>query len=105
MLDFTLTKYSKLPLNAVVGYIKYFIYETDDRPAVEQFNERYRHGGGWNPFDGFTMDNNLFITYPEDSALPPLAIANFREQKIIIYPHSFVAILNPDKTFEVSRMD
>jgi hypothetical protein len=45
------------------------------------------------------------ITYPEDPAYYPMAIAKFRDQEIIMYLHAWVLILNADGSFEVSRMD
>lgn len=32
-----------------LGYIPLFFAADDPRPAAEQLNERYAHGGGWRP--------------------------------------------------------
>lgn len=94
-----------LEIESVVGDIKYFADESDARPLKEQFHERYSFGGGWNPIKGFTMMRDNRIAYPGDTALKPLASALFRDQVIYVYPYAWVAIVEKDGTFEVSRMD
>ena len=37
----------------MLGLIPYFLHPNDSRPAKEQFNERYAHGGGWQQLFGF----------------------------------------------------
>lgn len=93
-----------LEIESVVGDIKYFANESDERPLREQFHERYSFGGGWQPIKGFTMKDS-YITYPGDPSLKPLASALFRDQTIYVYPYAWVAIVEKDGTFEVSRMD
>jgi len=106
MLYFTKTKNCPIPLEHIVGNIVFFADEADERPLNEQFDANYAFGGGWRPFEGFVFDPvEKTITYPEDPAYEPMAIAKFRDQEIIMYLHAWVLILNKDGSFEVSRMD
>lgn len=113
MLSFSFTDYSikqklnrKINIEDVVGHIKFYGNEGDPRPLKEQFHHWYSHGGGWNPFTEFAFNKETkSLTYPEDPPLYPIVEAKFRDQMIYIYNHSWVNIINPDGTFEVSRMD
>jgi len=88
-----------------LGLIPYFLLEADPRPAAEQFNERYAHGGGWRPQEGFTLLPSRALKYPGDSPMKPLAMIQFRKELIMIYPYGYVAIIQPDGSFEACRMD
>lgn len=108
MINFTLTQYGYdlgMQLSDVIGDIRYFASEGNPAPLREQFNKMYSHGGGWNPFKGFKMDDKNILTYPEDPPLYPMAQAKFRNQTICVYQYGWVAIIEEDRTFEVSRMD
>lgn len=87
-------------------FLPYFLHLDDPRPAAEQFNERY-HFGGWHPRKGdpTKLGNNDELLYPGDPPLPPLAKCKLRDETIILYQSDFVAIIQPDRSFEVSRMD
>jgi hypothetical protein len=85
-----------------VGFIPSFLDEADPRPAAEQFNENYI--GGWRPQEGFKL-RGLSLKYPGDPAMLPLAFIHFRNEKIFIYPHAYVCIIQPDGAFEACRMD
>jgi len=101
-------KYYRQPaLEYAVGLIPTFLSESDPRPAREQFNTAYAHGGGWRPFKGFRIIDRAFpsIQYPGDSALPPVARAQLRDEEIFIFPYAWVMILQPDGSYEISRMD
>ena len=39
-----------------LGLLPSMLSEHDPRPAREQFDARYGHGGGWRPFTGFRFD-------------------------------------------------
>jgi hypothetical protein len=90
-----------------VGIIPSFLSSEDERPAAEQFNERYGFGGGWRPFgEGkFALANDGTLSYPEDPELSPLAMIPFRREVIIVYRSGIVAIVQKDGSFAVSRMD
>lgn len=88
-----------------LGYIPGWLSEADPRPAAEQLNEHYAHGGGWQPFHGFTLGEGNILQYPGDPPIKPLAFARLRDEAILFYPYSWVAIVQPDLSFEVCRMD
>lgn len=77
----------------------------DDRPVREQLNEGYAHGGGWQPFDGFTMDEGARLCFPGDPPQSPRVWTTYNGERIIFYDHAWVAILQSDGSFEVARMD
>ncbi len=89
------------------GLIPYFLEPTDPRPAREQFAEAYAHGGGWTPFQGFTMRDDGSILYPGDPALPVYFEGNLplTRETIRVYPHAWVAIIQADGEYEICRMD
>ena len=89
---------------AHLGCLPSFLSEQDQAPAREQFDRNY-HFGGWKPFKGFELgeDNSLF--YPGDPALTPVAQYRLRNELIVFYNYAWVAIIQPDRSFEVCRMD
>lgn len=103
MIDFKMldSRYTEEAL----GFIPLFIFDSDSRPAAEQFNDRYAHGGGWSPMRGWSMGPVGEIMYPGDPALHPIAVATHGTETIRIYPHAWVSIAQGDGSFEVSRMD
>jgi len=90
-----------------LGLIPTFLSTNDPLSAREQFHNNYGHGGGWQPISGFTLDPDLTLTYKEgeDPPLSPLAATKFNDELILVYPYAWVAIVQRDGSFEVSRMD
>lgn len=88
----------------MLGYIPAFLSESDSRSAKEQFNDRYRHGGGWSPFEGFEVREDG-LKYPGDSLVRLIAEAKLRDEVIRIYENAWVSITQADGTSEVARMD
>jgi hypothetical protein len=90
-----------------VGFIPTFLNLDDKRPAREQLDENYRHGGGWRPQSGFTQVSNhrYCLKYPGDPPLTPLAVIPIRKEVVLIYRYGYVAIFQEDGTFEACRMD
>lgn len=86
-----------------IGIIPQMLH--DDRPVREQLNEGYAHGGGWQPFDGFTMDEAGRLCFPGDPPQSPRVWTDYGSERIIFYDHAWVAILQRDGSFEVARMD
>jgi hypothetical protein len=89
----------------MLGFIPTFLIESDPRPAATQFDEQYKFAGGWDPFPGFTMLPNGNLSYPDDPPLHLLAETKLRDETIRFYEHAWVAIIQPDGSYEVSRMD
>ena len=86
----------------LIGHLPEFLDLGDPRPAAEQFDERY----GWRPMDGWTMDPmTCVITYPGDPRLVPVAAAEFRDEVICVYEFSWVAIIQPDRSYQIARMN
>lgn len=91
-----------------LGLLPTILLPSDDRPAAEQFNERYAHGGGWNPMPGWTMleGEDVRIQYPGDEPLSPIACFRMSSgESVFIYPHAWVCIMQPNEEFEVARID
>lgn len=88
-----------------LGFIPQMLSDADPRPTAAQFNENYAHGGGWRPFKGFSLQADGSLTYPGDPPTRLLYEARLRDELIRVYEHAWVAIVQPDGSFEVSRMD
>jgi hypothetical protein len=90
----------------MLGYIPDFLSELDPDRAVAQLDKSYKHGGGWVPFQGFTFDPvSKSIKYPGDPAYPAIAEFTLRDEKIYMYPHAWVLVLQTDGSYVVARMD
>lgn len=89
-----------------IGYLPVLLSERDPRPAALQIDDGYRHGGGWQPMDGWQFDvGNLNLKFPGDPALKALAWMKLRDETIYIYDRAWVVIVSPQGTFEVARCD
>jgi len=96
------------PDRDALGLIPNFLSLDDPGTVAEQLNRNYAHGGGWSPFgkSQWQMDPNTFtLKYPGDPAMLPIASTTLRDERVFVYPHAFVAIVQKDGTFEVSRLD
>lgn len=89
----------------MLGRLPSFLDIDDPRLAKEQLDSNYQHGGGWRNFEGFKVIGDMKIQYPGDPAIPPIAITYLRDERIVMYPHAWVAIFQPDGNFEICRMD
>jgi len=87
-----------------LGNLRFFLHKDDPRSASEQINERYRYGG-WEPFSGFESLGDGELIYPGDPVVRPLARAYLRTEVIYFYKYDWVAVFQPDGSFEVSRVD
>lgn len=86
-----------------LGLIPGFVLADDPRPAHEQINERSARG--WNPqLPGkWQMNQDDWLLFPGDPPLEPLAFAWLREEKIVVYPYAWVAIITGE-AFSVARL-
>lgn len=88
-----------------VGFIPTFLDTDDPRPAKEQFAERYVWGG-WRHQEGFTKGVRRYsLQFPGDPEMAPIAAMQLRDETIMIYDHGYVAIWQPDGSFEACRLD
>jgi hypothetical protein len=88
-----------------LGYIPNFLSDADPRPMREQINTAYI--SGWHSMSGFRMKNKV-LHYPGDPPLEPIALIKMedgRTEVAYFYPHSMLAIVQADGTFEVARLD
>ena len=82
----------------LLGLIPSFLDEQDERPARTQI-------AGWSPFEGFRLGESMDLLYEGDPPLSPAAWARLHNELIVVYPYGWVAIIQPDDTFEVARCD
>lgn len=87
-----------------VGALPDFLSASDPRSAKEQFHSNYGHGGGWNKMSGLVMKGTT-LWYPGDPPFVAIARMDLREEMILVYEHSIVAIVQRDGSFEAARMD
>lgn len=90
-----------------LGAIPYWLSDSDSREAKEQLHIAYGHGGGWRPFNGFKLGKDNSLSYPGDPPQLPIAEFTFdnKPERVFMYEHAWVAIIYPDRSFEVCRMD
>ena len=89
-----------------LGYIPGWLSEADPRSASEQIHVNYQHGGGWDPFTGFTFNPKTYsIKYPGDPLMLPLAKASLRDETILFYESAWIGIMQKDGSFEIARID
>lgn len=89
---------------AAWGYIPNFLDEDDPRPAAEQFHANYV--SGWSSFKRFKFNKDtLTLTYPGDPPTRAISAMGFRNEIIYLFESSWVVIVQPDGTWDVSRMD
>ncbi len=92
----------------VAGLIPSFLSEDDPRPAVEQIHENYAHGGGWSDFEGFDLRhrNGLFeLHYPGDPSYREVSRAKLRDELIVLFAYSWIAVIQPDDTYRIAKID
>jgi hypothetical protein len=89
-----------------VGIIPDMLDPSDPRPVKEQLNEGYAHGGGWHAtVVDFKLGEDDSLHYEGDPTLLPVVEIRVRHERILIYQHAWVAIIQPDRSYEVCRMD
>ena len=92
-----------------LGLMPRFLSVSDNRPATVQFNERYAYGGGWRPMKDWKLSwcnyGDPLIKYRDDPKLFPIAVCEFLNDDIYVYPHDFVMIRShATGNVEVSRI-
>lgn len=87
-----------------LGLLPTFLDEADPRPAQEQLDARYNGSPNWRT-EPASLDSKNRLCYPGDPPLPPLAMTMLRDELIVLYPGSFVVVMQPDRSFVFQRMD
>lgn len=89
-------------------YLPYFLDERDPRPAREQYNSNYKFGG-WQPSASgnakVKLNEDNSFDYPGDPRQYPIAMTKLRDELILLFPGDFVMIVQPDRSFEMARLD
>lgn len=90
-----------------LGAIPYWLVDHGQLTLTEQLHRSYGHGGGWQPFHGFTLADDNSLHFPGDPPQQPIAMIEVKghEEVVFMYEHSWVAVIWPDRRFEVCRMD
>jgi len=87
-----------------LGFIPAWLRDDNPKSAKQQLHEGYPFGG-FQPFQGFRLLENNALVYPGDPPQQPLAEASLRDELIVFYPSSWVAVIQKDRSFEVARFD
>jgi hypothetical protein len=87
-----------------LGLLPSFLDDADPRPAREQLDANYPWGGYWRTQPA-SIDAKHRLCYPGDPPQDWLAMTMLRGESILVYPGSFVVILQPDRSFVFQRMD
>lgn len=102
MIEFTRVR----PCN--LGFLPEFCSDHNPKGAVEQIAKAYAHGGGWNDFTGFRLEkvkDQWQLAYPGDPPMKQLASAKLRDETIVLFEYDWVAVIQPDESFRVARID
>ena len=86
------------------GFIPIWLFDEVGTSAVEQIDANYKHGGGWRDCAGFSLVDDRLV-YPGDPDMEPKAQGKLRDERILIYDYGWVAVVQPDNTFKVARID
>jgi hypothetical protein len=91
--------------------LTWFRNDEEGTPAIEQANSGYLNTGGC-PFEPtavkFELDSSgeeYALRYENDPPLKELARTRIGEETVVVFEYAWVAIIQPDKTFVVSRCD
>lgn len=87
------------------GFIPFWLHNGIGMGAVEQISSNYGHGGGWRDSDGFTMDDESSLLYPGDPPMKVRAVGHVDQERVLIYDYGYVAVVQPDGTFQAARID
>jgi hypothetical protein len=94
------------PLPEGLGLLPDILSAADGRSVREQLEDRYRHGGGWRPIQGFRMQKNRTLRFPGDPPYRPAAAADVNGELVIFYKQaSLLAVIQQDGKWEVTRVD
>ena len=103
MITFTNPRYA--------GLLPEFFSLLDPRPARDQLHDSYAHGGGVRPFKGFTLSRDwrnsgtATLHYPQDPPMREVSRGMLREETIILFESSWLAIVQPSGDYLICRVD
>jgi hypothetical protein len=90
-----------------LGFLPDILLAEDKRPVKAQLEDRYAHGGGFRPIAGMKLNRmTMIMHFPGDPPYVPAAWTQIGEEKVYYYPLcSLLLILQPDHSWEVTRVD
>lgn len=89
------------------GYIPGWVqcWDPDEMSLINHLHDCYLHGGGWQPFEGFTAAENGTLSYPGDPDAYPIVKIERHAHEVIVYEHAWVLVRMPNKSYQICRMD
>lgn len=95
----------------LTGFIPSWLNESSKSGAVEQIDKNYSHGGGWRDFNGFTLKGEIdsevgpLLLYPGDP--PTAAVCHWKvgDEQVVLFDHAWVAVVQPDGSHRIARID
>lgn len=88
----------------MLGQVPLWLNENALGTAAEQINKGYAFGG-WQPLPRTTLGEGNTMCYPGDPPQKPIAMIEFRNEKIFAYPSEFWGIVQADGTASFARLD
>jgi hypothetical protein len=88
-----------------LGFLPDILWPDDPRSVKDQLNDRYAHGGGYRSSSGFKLCKDMALKWPGDPLQRPLAAVLINQELVVFYPHAFLLVMQPDGSFEVTRVD
>jgi hypothetical protein len=92
----------------MLGMIPLMLSPHDERPMVEQLNEGYQHGGGWQPFKGFSVNSSgdyYYLTYPNDPPYKERARITMNGETLAVFDSAWVLVIDKEGKNHIARMD
>ena len=91
----------------MLGDIPLWLSEHNTGDAVEQIDRMYAPiGGGWRDSTGHKLDAERgLLSYPGDAPLRLIARAKLRDEDVLFFDGSWVAVVQADGASRVARID
>jgi hypothetical protein len=91
----------------MLGIIPTLLSPWDERSMLEQLHEGYRHGGGWFPFEGFSVqqrDGMYVLQYPGDPPYKERARITMNGETLCVFDSAWVLVIDKGGKQHVARM-
>ena len=92
------------------GYLPTFLSEHSDLSMVDQIHISYGHGGGWQDFEGLSLNgdtkNGFWLGYPGDPAMQEVARCESPTELLILFTYDWVCVRQKsDGSYRIARID
>ncbi len=90
------------------GIIPQMLRDGAPLTALEQLDQGYAHGGGWQEFDGFDVTDNgdsVTLRYPGDPPYHSVARVTINGSRVFVLPYAWVCVITQGGVPHVARMD